>query len=57
MGAHVFYLQEMAADEPRRVMGQQILSFVINDKRKIRSPLQPWSSRVAGATAIRIRTC
>lgn len=39
MGAHAFYLQEMAADEPRRVMVQQILSFEINDKRKIKESL------------------
>jgi CpeT/CpcT family (DUF1001) len=39
MGAHAFYLQEMAADDPRRVMAQQILSFELNDKGKIRESL------------------
>jgi hypothetical protein len=39
MGAHAFYLQEMAADDPRRVMAQQILSFEINDKGKIKESL------------------
>jgi CpeT/CpcT family (DUF1001) len=36
MGAHAFYLQEMAADDPRRVMAQQILSFEMTDKGKIK---------------------
>jgi len=29
MGAHTFYLQESAADDPRRVMVQQVLTFEI----------------------------
>jgi len=29
MGAHTFYLQESAADDPRRVMLQQVLTFEI----------------------------
>jgi len=33
MGAHAFYLQEMAADDPRRVMVQQVLSFEVTDKK------------------------
>jgi len=33
MGEHVFYLQEMAADDPRRVMRQQVLSFAVSDKK------------------------
>jgi hypothetical protein len=33
MGAHTFYLQEMAADDPRRVMVQQVLSFEVTDKK------------------------
>jgi len=33
MGAHAFYLQEMAADDPRRVMMQQVLSFEVSDKK------------------------
>jgi hypothetical protein len=33
MGAHSFYLQEMAADDPRRVMVQQVLSFEVSDKK------------------------
>jgi hypothetical protein len=36
MGAHAFYLQLMAADDPRRVMAQQILSFELTDKGKIK---------------------
>jgi len=36
MGAHAFYLQEMAADDPRRVMVQEILSFEMTDKGKIK---------------------
>ena len=39
MGAHAFYLQEMAADDPRRVMVQQILSFEITDKGKIKESI------------------
>jgi hypothetical protein len=33
MGAHAFYLQEMAADDARRVMRQQVLSFEVTDKK------------------------
>jgi hypothetical protein len=33
MGAHAFYLQEMAADDARRVMVQQVLSFEVTDKK------------------------
>ena len=33
MGAHAFYLQEMAADDARRVMLQQVLSFEVTDKK------------------------
>jgi hypothetical protein len=33
MGEHAFYLQEMAADDPRRVMAQQVLSFEVIDKK------------------------
>jgi hypothetical protein len=36
MGPHAFYLQEMAADDPRRVMVQQVLSFELTDRGKIR---------------------
>ena len=36
MGAHAFYLQEMAADDPRRVMLQQVLSFELTDRGKIK---------------------
>jgi hypothetical protein len=36
MGAHAFYLQEMAADDPRRVMVQEILTFEMTDKGKIK---------------------
>jgi hypothetical protein len=39
MGAHAFYLQEMAADDPRRVIAQQVLSFEISDKGKIKESL------------------
>jgi CpeT/CpcT family (DUF1001) len=39
MGAHAFYLQEMAADDPRRVMVQEILSFEITDKGKIKESI------------------
>jgi hypothetical protein len=39
MGAHAFYLQEMAADDPRRVMVQQILSFELTDKGKIKESI------------------
>jgi hypothetical protein len=33
MGEHVFYLQEMAADDPRRVMRQQVLSFAVSGQK------------------------
>lgn len=36
MGVHAFYLQEMAADDPRRVMVQQVLSFELTDRGKIK---------------------
>jgi CpeT/CpcT family (DUF1001) len=36
MGAHAFYLQEMAADDPRRVMLQQVLSFELTDRGQIK---------------------
>jgi hypothetical protein len=36
MGAHAFYLQETAADDPRRVMVQQVLSFELTDKGKLK---------------------
>jgi CpeT/CpcT family protein DUF1001 len=36
MGPHAFYLQEMAADDPRRVMLQQVLSFELTDQGKIK---------------------
>jgi hypothetical protein len=36
MGGHAFYLQEMAADDPRRVMLQQILTFEQTGKDQIR---------------------
>jgi hypothetical protein len=39
MGAHAFYLQETAADDPRRVMVQQILTFEMTDKSKIKESL------------------
>jgi hypothetical protein len=39
MGVHAFYLQEMAADDPRRVMVQEILSFEMADKGKIKESL------------------
>lgn len=32
IGAHVFYLQEMAADDPRRVMVQKVWTFEVTDK-------------------------
>jgi hypothetical protein len=39
LGVHAFYLQEMAADDPRRVMVQEILSFEMADKGKIKESL------------------
>jgi CpeT/CpcT family (DUF1001) len=36
MGAHAFYLQEMAADDSRRVMLQQVLSFEQTGKDQIK---------------------
>jgi len=39
MGAHAFYLQQSAADDPRRVMVQQILTFEMTDKGKIKESL------------------
>jgi hypothetical protein len=36
MGPHAFYLQEMAADDPRRVMVQQVITFEIGPSGKIK---------------------
>jgi hypothetical protein len=35
LGHHVFYAQEMAADDSRRVLSQKIYSFELDDKRGI----------------------
>ncbi|MGB8327036.1 MAG: CpcT/CpeT family chromophore lyase [Steroidobacteraceae bacterium] len=35
IGEHVFYAQEMAAADPRRVMGQRLLSFAVSDDGRI----------------------
>ncbi len=32
---HVFYVQEMAADDPRRVMSERMFSFEVDEKRGI----------------------
>jgi len=32
---HVFYSQEMAADDPRRVLGQRVLAFRVDDDDRI----------------------
>jgi len=32
IGRNVFYLQEMAADDPRRVMSQKVLAFEVKDR-------------------------
>lgn len=39
MGPHTFYLQESAADDPQRVMRQQILTFEVNERGKVREQL------------------
>jgi CpeT/CpcT family (DUF1001) len=39
MGAHAFYFQEMAADDPRRVMVQEILTFEMTDKGSIKESI------------------
>ena len=31
LGHHVFYVQEMAADDPRRVMSERMFSFKVDD--------------------------
>jgi hypothetical protein len=36
MGMHTYYLQESAADDPQRVMRQQVLTFEVNDQGKVR---------------------
>jgi hypothetical protein len=36
MGLHTFYLQESAADDPQRVMRQQVLTFEVNDQGRVR---------------------
>ncbi len=36
MGLHTFYLQESAADDPQRVMRQQVLTFEVNDQGRLR---------------------
>jgi hypothetical protein len=35
LGHHLFYAQEMAADDPRRVMSQKMYSFQVDEKRGI----------------------
>jgi hypothetical protein len=35
LGHHLFYAQEMAADDPRRVMSQKMYSFEVDEKRGI----------------------
>src|SRR5213082_149864 len=35
LGHHLFYAQEMAADDPRRVMSQRLFSFKVDEKRGI----------------------
>lgn len=35
IGDHVFYFQEMAADDPRRVTAQRVLAFDVSDNAKI----------------------
>lgn len=35
LGHHVFYAQEMAADDPRRVLSQKMYSFRVDEKRGI----------------------
>jgi hypothetical protein len=35
LGHHVFYVQEMAADDPRRVMSERLFSFKVDEKRGI----------------------
>jgi hypothetical protein len=39
MGPHAFYFQQMAADDPRRVMVQQVLSFELTDRGKIKESI------------------
>jgi len=39
MGPHAFYMQQMAADDPRRVMVQQVLSFELTDSGKIKESI------------------
>jgi CpeT/CpcT family (DUF1001) len=39
MGPHTFYLQEMAADDPRRVMLQLVVTFELIDRGKIKESL------------------
>src|SRR5665213_1639473 len=39
MGVHAFYFQEMAADDPRRVMVQEILTFEMTDKGRIKESI------------------
>lgn len=35
LGHHIYYAQEIAADDPRRVLSQQMYSFEVDDKRGI----------------------
>ena len=35
LGHHVFYVQEMAADDPLRVLSQRMFSFKVDEKRGI----------------------
>jgi hypothetical protein len=37
IGDHVFYVQEMAADDPRRVMVQRVWTFDITDKKIVQT--------------------
>jgi hypothetical protein len=36
MGLNTFYLQESAADDPQRIMRQQVLTFEVNERGRLR---------------------
>lgn len=46
LGEHVFYLQEMAADDPRRVIDQRLLVFEVDREERIVQSLWTFEDRL-----------
>ncbi len=59
VGDHVFYMQEMAGDDPRRVLSQRLYVRQLQCRTASSPPWRSWISpnRRAGATGSSIATC